>query len=275
MARWHVESRPGCATPESADAVRARWRRASLAAGWRYPGDWRLPEVDRVCAAVARRRDLGSALRGLGAARASTGAGLAETLTDLAALHAALTGEGQDEAGLGAPDPDAVPSRLIRLTALGWSDSALAPVRWAEAIDPLTGLATPSYLRTRLREVYQQAGAAGPGAPPDHVLALLAPRSVELAGWSRVAPMVVIGDVLRAVFQDGATLALPGAAVAAVLAARDRALGRRLLVARALVDDRLAAVPHLAGSAPVRVWLERLPSSYGRACDLLVDLGRC
>ncbi|NBH05920.1 GGDEF domain-containing protein, partial [Amycolatopsis sp. SID8362] len=33
-------------------ALRARWRTASLAAGWRFPSDWALPEVDAVCAAV-------------------------------------------------------------------------------------------------------------------------------------------------------------------------------------------------------------------------------
>src|SRR5690606_5572136 len=48
------EPRRAEARPPGVDSrvLRARWRTASLAAGWRFPSDWGLPEVDAVCAAV-------------------------------------------------------------------------------------------------------------------------------------------------------------------------------------------------------------------------------
>src|SRR2546429_5209266 len=71
--------------------LRARWRTASLANGWRFPSDWPLPEVDEVCASLVERSDVCRALGSLGRARALAGAGLEETLIDLAALHAVVT----------------------------------------------------------------------------------------------------------------------------------------------------------------------------------------
>src|SRR5690606_1807092 len=73
-----------------AGLIRHRWRAASLTCGWRFPDDWAVPEVDLVCAAVARRGgvdDAAPALVALAHARAAAGTGLEETLGDLAALH--------------------------------------------------------------------------------------------------------------------------------------------------------------------------------------------
>lgn len=264
------EPRPGPVGSEPQATVRARWRTASLAAGWRYAGDWPVPEVDQVCAAVASRGDLATSLWGLGAARAAAGVGLAETLTDVAALHAVLAHpEAAD--GLVSPDLDALPSRVVRVTALGWSDTAIAPLRWSEAVDPLTGLATPAYLRTRLGELYR---SSGPGRSPQEVLAMLMPRPLDAGSWSRLAASVLLSDVVRAVFRTGETVAVIGPSVAAVLARPDRDFGRRLRAARDLADERLAADPCLAAAVPVRGWLERLPADYAGACALIVDLTR-
>src|SRR2546423_5146856 len=38
--------------------LRARWRTASLANGWRFPSDWPVPEVDAVCASLVDRADV-------------------------------------------------------------------------------------------------------------------------------------------------------------------------------------------------------------------------
>lgn len=266
---WKAESRPDSELSARPDVLVARWRTASLASGWRYPSDWSQPEVDRVCSAVGEHGDLDTAVRLLGAARAAAGVGLAETLTDLAALHAVLSAPDSVD-GLVAPCPDAVPSRLVRLTALGWADAALQPAG-AEVSDPLTGLATPSYLRTRLHELYHRARALGAGVA-DHVVAVIRPNLTDLPSWARVACMVLIGQVLRTVFRAGETLALTGPSVAAVLTVRNESLRGQLLVVRSLADEQLAADPWLAQAVPVRTDLEVLPPNYGRACDLVARL---
>src|SRR4051812_35605315 len=115
--------------------LRARWRTASIAAGWRFPSDWGLPEVDAVCSSALVRADLADPLTDLGRARAVSGAGLDETLTDVAALHAVLT-----DPRLLAANPDAVPARLLRLTALAWADVSNHEIARSEVREGLTGL---------------------------------------------------------------------------------------------------------------------------------------
>lgn len=271
MGVWEAEARPESGLPATPHVLRSRWRTASLASGWRYPSDWSMPEVARVCAAVGAGAELDAAVRDLGAARAAAGVGLAETLTDLAALHAVLSAPDVAD-GLVAPCPDAVPSRLVRLTSLGWADAALQPAG-AEVADPLTGLATPSYLRTRLHELYRRARALGAGVT-DHVLAVIRPNLTDLPSWARVACMVLIGQVLRTVFRAGETLALTGSSSAAVLTVRNESLRGQLLVVCSLADEQLAADPWLAAAAPVRTSVQLLPPDYRRACDLVADLGQ-
>lgn len=273
---WKAEPRPDSGLSSSGPLVtpnvlQSRWRTASLASGWRFPSDWSLPEVARVCAAVAEDTGLDTAVRDLGAARAAAGVGLAETLTDLAALHAVLSAPEVAD-GLVAPCPDAVPSRLVRLTSLGWADAALQPAG-AEVRDPLTGLATAPYLRTRLHELYHRARALGAGVT-DHVLAVIRPDLTDLPSWARVACMVLIGQVLRTVFRAGETLALTGPSVAAVLTVRNESLRGQLLVVSSLADEQLAADPWLAAAVPVRTDVQTLPPNFHRACDLVADLGR-
>lgn len=254
-------------------ALRSRWRTASLAAGWPFPADWTLPEVDAVCAAVLDRGDMVSALVRLGHRRAEAGASLAETLQDLAALHAVLEAPDSRD-GIVSADPDAVPARLLRVVALGWAEEMAGRVTTAEATDGLTGLATPSYLRTRLREIYSEAAAAGERAEDRHVLAMVAVDLSQATGWSRVVAMVLVADVLRLVFNRGETLAVVGPSIGAVLTPRDQRLPLRLATARWLVEQRLAADPDLDGAVPLRVWLEALPPTHQAACDLIGHLGR-
>ena len=245
--------------------LKARWRTASFAAGWAFPAEWPLIEVDEVCAAMVDTADPGDVLVRLGRARAEAGAGLAETLLDLAALHAALQGN----SGMIAPNVDALPSRMLRLTALGWADvlSSQAADRGAE--DPLTGLATRGYLRTRLGELYRACSA-----PDDFALVLVGLDLTRATGWSRVVAMTLLADVLRVVFDSDETLATISPSVAAVLTRRDAFLAQRISNLRVLAADRLAVDPHVRPTGPASVWAERLPATHQDACDLVAALGR-
>jgi hypothetical protein len=244
-----------------------------MAAGWRFPSDWGLPEVDAVCSSAVRRSDLTGALSKLGRARAEAGAGLDETLTDLAALHAVLTSP-ESSTGLIATDPDAAPTALVRTTALAWADASSGELRNADATENLTSLTTHAYLRTRLGEVYRQAERDGGSVPASHSLLAVTLDLSAVVGWSRLMAMVLVADVLREVFDGGESIALLGPSVAVVLAPRDTAFGDRALTAGWLVGDRLSADPQLASSR--RPWLrvEKLPPTFDEARELLRRISR-
>jgi len=246
--------------------LKSRWRTASLAAGWAFPGDWPLREVDDVCAAMLDTADPDEALVRLGRARAEAGAGLDETLLDLAALHAVLDGDH----AMVSPNIDALPARMLRLTASGWADVLTEEANDRGAEDPLTGLATRGYLRTRLAELYRETPT-----PDDHyALVLVGLDLTRATGWSRVVAMTLLSDVLRVVFDGGETLAAVGPSVAAVLTRRDAALGRRISNLRVLAADRLAVDPHVRPTGPAKVWSEHLPATHHDVCALIAALAR-
>ncbi|MFC5057598.1 GGDEF domain-containing protein [Saccharothrix xinjiangensis] len=255
---------------DGARVLRSRWRTAAMAAGWAFPADWPVREVDEVCAAVLGAPDPSGALYRLGGARAESGAGLAETLLDLAALHAVLTGPtGSD--GMVSPDVDAVPARMLRATALGWGDVVSAQAAECAADNPLTGLATSAYLRTRLREVYAEERVTGRRG---HALVLAALDLSRVSGWSRVVAMTLLADALREVFDAGQTVASVGPATACVLLRRDEALDLAVGNLRVLAADRLAVDPHVAPTGPVRIRVEELPPTWEEAVALITGLGR-
>ncbi|MFC7341458.1 hypothetical protein [Saccharopolyspora griseoalba] len=262
---------PGCdasGTRSLQRALRARWRTASLAAGWPFPGDWEVPAVDAVCAAVVAEADLRDPLAELGAARAESGVELAGTLQDLAALHA-VTESGGD--GLVSADPDAVPTSLLRITALGWADVVSGLSAGREVEDPLTGMNTAGYLRTRLHEIYRAASAGGFRAGDEYAL-LTVTLGVSSGGYPRMVAMVLIADALRTVFDAGETVALLRAATAGVLTRRTPNLEARCVQARWMIENRLAADPALRDCGRVRISEQPLPADHAQACELLAAL---
>lgn len=260
-------------TGHALKVLRSRWRTASIAAGWRFPSDWGVPEVDAVCLSAVQRGDLAGALSSLGRARAQAGAGLDETLTDLAALHAVLTvGDARD--GLIATDPNAAPTRLVRAAALAWAEESVGELRGAEATDNLTTMATHAYLRTRLGEVYRQAERLGVAAAETHTLLVVTLDLSAVTGWARLMAMVLVADALREVFDGGESIALLGPSVAAVLSDRDPAFGDRALSASWLITERLKVDPQLEPSRRPVLRLERLPATQEEARTLLQSISR-
>ncbi|SDN43378.1 hypothetical protein [Allokutzneria albata] len=255
--------------------LRTRWREASLASGWPFPSDWALAEVEEVCRALVVHGDTAPALNRLARARAQTGAGLAESLQDLAALHAVFTTPPAQDGVPTAVDPDAVPVDMLRDFALAWADVLSHQVGEREAEDGLTGLATTAYLRTRLREVYRETRSREQRCGDEFCLVLVAPDLSKATGWSRLVVMVLIAEVVRLVFDSGETLAAVGPSVAAVLVRRDERLRKRIAATAWLVKRRLAVDPDLDDAGPVRVWLERLPATPEAAGDLITHLARC
>src|SRR4051794_14701578 len=129
-----------------ASAVRSRWQRLSAEASWAHPADWWDPAVDALAETVADGRDAAVPAGLLGGVGGQAGVGLDEARDALAALYA-------------VGGADAPPFEVVRSFSGGWADAGVDPVRTAACEDAMTGLATPSYLRTRLGEVYRTAVA--------------------------------------------------------------------------------------------------------------------
>ncbi len=137
--------------------IRRAWHAAALAAGWACPRDWWVPEVDGVTEALVSGADAAAAIGRLAEARAEGGVGLREGLDDLFALYRTLP-------------PAAPPLPLVRAFAECWADAAVVPVQSLTCEDPLTGLVSPAYLRTRLAEVYREAERSGLPVTVHHAL---------------------------------------------------------------------------------------------------------
>jgi hypothetical protein len=171
----------------------------------------------------------------LGRTRARAGVGISETIDDLAALFAVMAGEqdghrpgfepGNWQGGQGGAEP---PLHLVCSIAEGWAEEGMAQFSEGDCEDPLSGLATLPYLRTRLAEVYREAAHAGTSPSTTHRLLLVRlPRRPD--PWRRMAQTILIGHDLRAAFPGGETLSLvrenePGPAIALVRACDDLAL---------------------------------------------------
>ena len=219
--------------------LRDEWRRRSLATGWRMPDDWDTEAVAEVLAACRNRAlargeaglaavgatALAAACAGLGRSRARAGVGVAETIDDLAALFAVLGRSEGERTGVlsrgeeGRRNPAL---RLVGAIAEGWAEESVSQFARGGCEDPLSGLATLSYLRTRLAEVYREAEQGGTSPAETHRLLVVGlPRRPD--PWRRLALPILVGRDLRAAFPGGETLSLakPGPAIALVPARRD------------------------------------------------------
>ncbi|GHF78108.1 hypothetical protein FHX82_004389 [Amycolatopsis bartoniae] len=248
--------------------LRAKWQAASLGTGWRFPSDWALPEVDSVCAAVLRGRDPEAPLAALARARATAGAGLAEVLSDIAALHAVLSDTQEDDGSI-APDVDALPAQLLRVTALAWAEVAMDQLAHIEVIDPLTGLPTTAYLRTRLGEIYRQAAVNGRAVGEDHALLVVGLDLSAVSGWHRVTGMILLAEALRTVLDGGESIATVGPSTLVAVLPRDGGIASKAVQLRRAVHDRLAVDDQLADAGSPLIRLVRLPSTHDAACRLL------
>jgi len=241
----------------SSAELQDRWFVQSSGGGWIFAGDWHETAVEALCEACVYGDNLWPAAERLGSARAAAGVSLGETLADIDGLTTVLPGLPADV--------------LQRAVSLGWADRMMAPE--PSVLDPLTGLVSIDYLRTRIGEVYRAAEVAGHRVSADQALVVIKVDLTGRAGWHRITPLILAGDALRTVFDGGQTLVRLADHMAVVLTARDPLLARRVQLLCGLVSERLTR-GHRVPSPGSRIWIEQLPDSLPAAIDLIGELGR-
>ncbi|MFE9235257.1 hypothetical protein [Cellulosimicrobium funkei] len=167
----------------------ARWRERSLADGWSVPEDWAVPAVVLLARASASGAEYRTHARALGAARAHSGAGISESLRDLAALYAVQ----------GSPTPmDAV----LALTR-GWeqADGLLDP---AVVSAGMSGLSPLDAFDARCADVTHGVRQARSGGRP--VVVAVDGRAGMLGRLQRWERDVLLGEAALLSFAPGAPM---------------------------------------------------------------------
>jgi hypothetical protein len=203
--------------------------------------------VDSLAEAVARGLNAVPSANRLGRVRAEAGVGAQEALNDLCALYRLLPGGGP-------------PLPVVRALIEAWADATVAAIRAATCEDPLSGLTSAAYLRTRFAEVYREAERDGRPVSERHVLLVVDLGRGAGSGWEGLLFRLTLGDCLRAVFAGGETLAAVGPRTVLGLVGRDHGLPRRVEALRTRLEQ-------LPGPDGVAVWLDRLPDTLQGALD--------
>lgn len=251
-----MDQTPRVTTLTSAE-LRDRWFEQSSSAGWAFVSDWHHPAIDALCEACLLGQNIWAPAERLGTVRADKGVSLGETLADLDGLACVL--------------PDIADGVVHRAASLGWAERMTTP-RHA-VFDPLTGLVSVDYLRTRLGEVYRSADVADTKVSATHALVTVRLNLAGRTGWDRLTPLVLAGDAMRTVFDGGQTLGRLADHMAVVLAAREPMLARRTHLLTGMVQERLGRdLP--PGESIARIWIERLPDTAAAAVDLIGELAR-
>jgi hypothetical protein len=139
--------------------------------------------------------------------------------------------------------------------AEGWAERYVRGGHSGVAIDAVTGLATPTVLRLRLKEIYQHCRAFDVTTTDAYCFVIVDANTDDLAPFERDAVMVTTAGVVAEVFRQGETIVRHRSRVI-VLASKSESTRQR---AEGL-GQALRAAP-ITRSADPQVWDEELPAS--------------
>lgn len=231
----------------------------------RKPATSESVSVPAGCEAVADALDgsgdLRVAVQELGRSAALEGAALDDVLDDLAATFRCKR-ELWDEP----------PFEIVRTLATAWADAALRYLHAVSCEDPLTGLASPAHVRTRISEIYREASREGVIGPPNFAFLVvdLNFEGSSVSPLDRVLSMVDLSDLIRKVYAGAEPIGQLSASRAVVVIRRDERVGDAVGVLLGLLHDW----HHHRGGLPARLWIEGLPAAAGSAEALLDELAR-
>lgn len=196
-----------------------------------------------------------------------------ELARDGASLEEALAGLRETTQLVRGVDPsyDDVVALLV-----AWADTSLAYLHQVSCEEPMTGLASPAHVRSRLAELYrgQLREAAHTQLGERCCLVVLDlphdRHGTAAAGQSitRSLRMARLGEAARTVFSGAETIGRISPNRVVVIAERDERLGKRVRLLRRLMEG-----VELDGQ-PSRIWIEGLPGTDLGATMLLDELAR-
>jgi hypothetical protein len=129
--------------------------------------------------------------------------------------------------------------------------------------DPLTGLVSLAFLRTRLGEIYREARQCGTCVADTHRL-VVTELPHRLDPWDRLSAIILISNDLRATFPGGETLSLAGSSRAIALVRAVPELAFRATGLRRSLSEAHGA----------RLRLIKPPAQHAEALRLLDGLSR-
>jgi hypothetical protein len=150
--------------------------------------------------------------------------------------------------------------------ARGWTEGHLRGLHTGDAYDAVTGLCTPSVLRLRLEQVFDQMAALRIASPVLHRLVIV---DVDIAGVTALeadAVMVVLSALVQRTFAHGETIARDGSRIF-VLAANNEQLASTV--------ERMIEEAHtlsLLAAAGVLAWVQELPAVSHHIDSYIADI---
>ncbi len=223
------------------------------------------PRFEAVAEALASGSGSVSACRVVGEDLARDGASLEEALDALRKTSRSVCDRD--------PSYDDVSALLV-----AWSDATLAYLHQISCEEPMTGLASPAHVRSRLAELFRgqlrEAAHTYLGdryclvvldLPHDRHDMVAAARGQSI---TRSLRMARLGEAARTVFSGAETIGRISPNRVVVIAERDERLGKRVRLLRRLVEG-----VELDGHSS-RIWIEGLPGTDAGATMLLDELAR-
>ncbi len=245
---------------QTANLVRL-WREHSAELDWvrRWPGEWFSAGIAGLAAALVSDGDLVAAAAVLGSERAAAGVQLGEARDD---VRVGLT-----LAGIA----DAEAAAVVDALTDAWTERSLGDLLTASCVDPLTSLASPSYLRARLREVYASSASVEIPAAQWYSLVTVRVASTRRSGLAAETGLIVVHAAMLRAFRSGETFARLGPTTAGVLTALQ---GDSLI--RAIDELRLRlAEARINRSLPTtRITIESLPVALSEATGWVRRISR-
>jgi hypothetical protein len=193
-----------------------------------------------------RRRGLRGSLRRLGNALGELAWPLEELHAWIAAL-ASLTSRGRRN--------QLRSFECVSALTEGWAERYARSAHAGACIDAVTGLGTPTLLRVRLKEIYQQCRAFGIAPTDAFSFVVVDCNTDDLAPFERDAVMVTTAGIVADVFHKGETLVRHRSRVIVVGANSESTRSRAAVLSRALLDAPLT------NAVSPMVWTDELPAS--------------
>jgi hypothetical protein len=137
----------------------------------------------------------------------------------------------------------------------GWAERYIRSAHAGSCVDAVTGLGTPTMLRMRLKEIYQQC--RGFGITPSEAFCFIVVDcdTDDLAPFERDAVMVTTAGLVADVFHKGETLIRHRSRVIVLAANSESSRNRAAVLGRALLD-----APLTSRVCPM-VWTDEMPAS--------------